>query len=126
MPARSVCLVALSLSEAGPGRFGRQVSIIDIHHTIPYQNPKGGKLSLQSGTCQAGVNSCQVGLLSAPLPPARAAEGSPCTHLLAASKSHVWKRMSADRDVCSAHRHSSSWGHLKVSNLGIGCAVPTT
>ena len=26
MPARSVCLVTLSLSEAGPGRFGRQLS----------------------------------------------------------------------------------------------------
>ena len=36
MPARSVCLVALSLSEAGPGRFGRQVSVIDIYHTILY------------------------------------------------------------------------------------------
>ena len=36
MPARSVCLVTLSLSEAGPGRFGRQVSITDIYHTIPY------------------------------------------------------------------------------------------
>ena len=36
MPARSVCLVALSLSEAGPGRFGGQVSVIDIYHTIPY------------------------------------------------------------------------------------------
>ena len=36
MPARSVCLVTLSLSEAGPGRFGRQVSVIDIYHTIPY------------------------------------------------------------------------------------------
>ena len=38
MSARSVCLVALSLSEAGPGRFGRQVSIIDIYHghTIRY------------------------------------------------------------------------------------------
>ena len=34
MPARSVCLVALSLSEAGPGRFGRQISGIDIYHTI--------------------------------------------------------------------------------------------
>ena len=29
-----------------------------------------------SGTCQAGVNSCQVGLRSAPLPRARAAEGA--------------------------------------------------
>ena len=44
MPARSVCLVALSLSEAGPGRFGGQVSVIRRHlpyhtipcHTIPY------------------------------------------------------------------------------------------
>ena len=35
--ARSVCLVTLSLSEAGPGRFGRQVSVTDIYHTtIPY------------------------------------------------------------------------------------------
>ena len=36
MPARSVCLVTLSLSEAGPGRFGRQVSVTDIYHTILY------------------------------------------------------------------------------------------
>ena len=36
MPARSVCLVTLSLSEAGPGRFGRQVSLTDLYHTIPY------------------------------------------------------------------------------------------
>ena len=35
MPARSVCLVALSLSEAGPGRFGGQVSVTDIYHTTP-------------------------------------------------------------------------------------------
>ena len=35
MPARSVCLVTLSLSEAGPGRFGRQVSVTDIYHTMP-------------------------------------------------------------------------------------------
>ena len=38
MPARSVCLVTLSLSEAGPGRFGGQVSVtirhlyVDIYH----------------------------------------------------------------------------------------------
>ena len=39
-------------------------------------------LSLQSDTCQAGVNSCQVGLWSAPLPRARAAEGrGPRTYL---------------------------------------------
>ena len=31
--------MALSLSEAGPGRFGRQVSVIDIYHTIPYLAP---------------------------------------------------------------------------------------
>ena len=36
MPARSVCLVTLSLSEAGPGRFGCQVSVTDIYHTMPY------------------------------------------------------------------------------------------
>ena len=35
MPARSVCLVTLSLSEAGPGRFGRQASVTDIYHTMP-------------------------------------------------------------------------------------------
>ena len=28
--------MTLSLSEAGPGRFGRQVSVTDIYHTIPY------------------------------------------------------------------------------------------
>ena len=38
MPARSVCLVTLSLSEAGPGRFGRQPSLTDFCHTIPYHN----------------------------------------------------------------------------------------
>ena len=32
-------------------------------------------------TCQAGVNSCQVGLWSAPLPRARAAEGGPHTYV---------------------------------------------
>ena len=35
MPARSVCLVTLSLSEAGPGRFGRQASVTDICHAMP-------------------------------------------------------------------------------------------
>ena len=35
MPARSVCLVALSLSEAGPRRFGRQASVMDMpHHPV--------------------------------------------------------------------------------------------
>ena len=33
MPACSVYLVRLFLSEAGPGRFGRQVSVTDIYHT---------------------------------------------------------------------------------------------
>ena len=42
---------------------------------------KEDTLSLQSGTCQAGVNSCQVGLWAAPLPCARAAEGGPHTYL---------------------------------------------
>ena len=37
MPARSLCLVTLSLSEAGPGHFGGQVSVTDIYHAIPYQ-----------------------------------------------------------------------------------------
>ena len=36
LPARSVYLVTLSLSEAGSGRFGRQQSSTDIYHTIPY------------------------------------------------------------------------------------------
>ena len=37
MPARSVCLVTVPLSEAGPGRFGRQQSFADLYHTIPHQ-----------------------------------------------------------------------------------------
>ena len=41
---------------------------------------KEGTLSLQSGTCQAGVNSCQIGVWSAPLPRARAAERAPRTY----------------------------------------------
>ena len=35
MPARSVCPVALSPSEARPGRFGGQVSVTDIYHAMP-------------------------------------------------------------------------------------------
>ena len=35
MPARSVCLVTLSLSEVGTGRFGGQASVTDIYHTMP-------------------------------------------------------------------------------------------
>ena len=45
-----------------------------------YNDRAARKLLLQSGTCQAGVNSCQVGLLAAPLPRARAAEGGPHTY----------------------------------------------
>ena len=41
MPACSVCLVTVSLSEAGPGRFGGQVSVTDIYHTIPYHTGCG-------------------------------------------------------------------------------------
>ena len=37
MPARSVYLVTVSLSEAEPGRFGGQVSITDIYHAMPCQ-----------------------------------------------------------------------------------------
>ena len=52
MPARSVCLVTLSLSEAGPGRFGRQVSVTDIYHTIPYHTSELPPASpLQRCTC---------------------------------------------------------------------------
>ena len=52
MPARSVCLVTLSLSEAGPGRFGRQISVTDIYHTIsyrtiPYRSRRLGKQTNQ-------------------------------------------------------------------------------
>ena len=47
MPARSVYLVALSLSEAGPGRFGRQVSVIDIYHTIYHTSSN----SVQFSSC---------------------------------------------------------------------------
>ena len=36
------------------------------------ETQKDNTLSVQSSTCQAGVNSCQVGLRSAPLPRARA------------------------------------------------------
>ena len=39
-----------------------------------YNDQIARKSLLQSGTCQAGVNSCQVGLLAAPRPRARAAK----------------------------------------------------
>ena len=34
MPACSICRVALSLSKAGPGRFGSQLSFTDLYHTM--------------------------------------------------------------------------------------------
>ena len=39
MPACSVFLVTLFLSEAGPGHFGRQLFFTYIYHTIPYTTP---------------------------------------------------------------------------------------
>ena len=44
MPARSVCLVTLSLSEAGPGRFGRQASVTDICHAMSPCHATGAQL----------------------------------------------------------------------------------
>ena len=57
MPARSVCLVTLSLSEAGPGRLGGQASVTDIYHAMPCQ---GCKLALNS--VLSGLSSVQFGL----------------------------------------------------------------
>ena len=48
MPARRVYLVTLSLSEAGPGRFGGQVCVTDIYHTMPYH----------ACACACGVCTC--------------------------------------------------------------------
>ena len=82
---------------------------------------KDNALSLQSGTCQAGVNvnSCQVGLRSAPLPRARAAEGGPT--LVCASKSQVRKHtkmcaLSLGRItmIFLKGRMMGSTGHAKV------------
>ena len=39
-------VVTLSLSEWGPGRFGRQQSFTDIHHTIPYHTIPCGQFHL--------------------------------------------------------------------------------
>ena len=55
--------------------------VFEFYNRTELQQPIARKSLLQSSTCQAGVNSCQVGLLSAPLPCARAAEGGPHTHL---------------------------------------------
>ena len=41
MPTRSVCLVTLSLSEAGPGRFGGQASVTDICHARCHARMRG-------------------------------------------------------------------------------------
>ena len=62
---------------------------------------------LQSGTCQTGVNSCQVGtdLLSAPLPRARAAEGGPHTYSrqqITSAETYVRRQL---RDVRPEHIH---------------------
>ena len=57
MPARSVCLVTRSLSEAGPGRFGGQVSVTDIYHTIPLRLPP--IMMLQ-------INTVMLGQLASP------------------------------------------------------------
>ena len=67
MPARSVCLVALSLSEAGPGRFGRQVSVTDIYHTIPWVCYRR-RIPCHVATTSAGasVSACQP-LLDGPI-----------------------------------------------------------
>ena len=52
MPARSVCLVTLSLSEAGPGRFGRQASVTDIYHAMPcHTSSHSGSTSLSADMC---------------------------------------------------------------------------
>ena len=64
MPARSVCLVTLSLSEAGPGRFGRQVSVTDIYHTIPYQFS-----TPRSKYTQISVTDIYMYHTSVPVPP---------------------------------------------------------
>ena len=56
MPARSVCLATLSLSEAGAGRFGRQSSVTDIYHTIPYRSHNKHQ-SLETCLQQVAVNS---------------------------------------------------------------------
>ena len=62
MPARSVCLVTLSLSEAGPGRFGRQVSVIDIYHTtILYRRrhaPLRNRQQEEAGSGQQAARLC--------------------------------------------------------------------
>ena len=69
MPARSVCLVALSLSEAGPGRFGRQISVTDIYHTIPYHTMEANRAESQGGRkgARRGRSPCEECGQSVPL-----------------------------------------------------------
>ena len=55
MPARSVCLVTLSPSEAGPGRFGRQASVTDIYHAMPCHAMPHHAISVESITLAMGV-----------------------------------------------------------------------
>ena len=70
-----------------------------------HYNRTARKSLLQSGTCQAGVNSCQVGLSSAPLPRARAAEGGPHTHLRQQiTSAETWE------DMRPEHGHSPMRG----------------
>ena len=56
MPARSVCLVALSPSEAGPGRFGGQASVMDIYHAMPCHATVKGAF--------AGATAARVALMA--------------------------------------------------------------
>ena len=68
MPGRSVCLVTLSLSEAGPGRFGGHLSFTDLCHTmgvLPSTQPvatRGSSFILSSFdmacTCCVPVGRC--------------------------------------------------------------------
>ena len=64
-----------------------------------YNDRVARKSLLQSGACQAGVNSCQVGLLAAPLPRARAAEGGP-PHLFAPAN-HKCGNICPQTGMCS-------------------------
>ena len=68
--ARSVCLVTLSLSEAGPGRFGRQASVTDIYHAMPCH---AGRVPSVHGTCYPvlawSIQLRAYAMPSVPVPP---------------------------------------------------------
>ena len=75
MPACSVCLVTLSLSEAGPGRFGCQSSVTDICRAMPYNavivlnvnaqfKKKKRFVWLQVWWCSGGILPALFGVLS--------------------------------------------------------------